>query len=147
DGTINAEDFVSRLKQIKTDYPEGSEHVLQNLMDSHDTPRLSSMIVNPCLEYDREVHARDGFEVRKPNAEEWQIKKLVALFQFTWQGAPMIYYGTESGMWGADDPDDRKPMLWDDLVYEPEKNHPFNQPRAVDTNQFNHDLFNYYAAL
>ena len=30
----------------------------------------------------------------------------------------MVYYGTESGMWGGDDPCDRKPMVWDDLKYD-----------------------------
>ena len=33
----------------------------------------------------------------------------------TYVGAPMIWYGDEAGMWGADDPADRKPMLWTDL--------------------------------
>ena len=37
---------------------------------------------------------------------------MVALFQFTYVGAPMMYYGTEAGMWGADDPCDRMPMVW-----------------------------------
>lgn len=32
----------------------------------------------------------------------------------------MIYYGDEIGMWGADDPHCRKPMVWDDLIYENE---------------------------
>lgn len=32
----------------------------------------------------------------------------------------MIYYGTEIGMWGANDPCDRQPMLWDDIRHEPE---------------------------
>ena len=42
----------------------------------------------------------------------------------TYVGAPMIYYGDEVGMWGADDPSNRKPMLWKDLEpYEkPEEN-------------------------
>jgi glycosidase len=30
-------------------------------------------------------------------------------------GAPMIWYGTEVGMWGSGDPNNRKPMLWKDL--------------------------------
>ena len=30
-------------------------------------------------------------------------------------GAPMIYYGDEVGLWGSDDPNNRKPMLWKDL--------------------------------
>jgi glycosidase len=33
----------------------------------------------------------------------------------THPGAPMIYYGDEVGMYGADDPTNRKPMLWKDL--------------------------------
>ncbi len=33
----------------------------------------------------------------------------------TYVGAPMIWYGDEVGMWGADDPTDRKAMLWKDL--------------------------------
>jgi cyclomaltodextrinase / maltogenic alpha-amylase / neopullulanase len=38
------------------------------------------------------------------DADEWQIQRLLTLFQMTYVGAPMIYYGTEAGMWGADDP-------------------------------------------
>jgi len=34
---------------------------------------------------------------------------------------PVIYYGDEKGMWGADSPRNRKPMLWDDYApYEDE---------------------------
>ena len=32
----------------------------------------------------------------------------------------MILYGTEAGMWGANDPCCRQPMLWDDIAYRPE---------------------------
>ena len=46
---------------------------------------------------------------------ERRIQRLVALMQMTYVGAPMIYYGTEAGMWGADDPCDRMPMVWQEL--------------------------------
>ncbi|MEX0721887.1 MAG: glycoside hydrolase family 13 protein [Balneolaceae bacterium] len=147
DDSIDADEFVQRLEQVKEDYPEGSEHALQNLMDSHDTARLASFTVNPGIEYEGESHPRDGFEVRKPHAEEREVQKLVALLQFTWMGAPMIYYGTESGMWGADDPDDRKPMVWDDLEYESESRHPFGEERPIDSNNFDAELFDYYSRL
>ncbi len=39
----------------------------------------------------------------------------MVIFQMTYLGAPVIYYGDEAGMWGANDPDSRKPMVWDDL--------------------------------
>jgi glycosidase len=62
-------------------------------------------------------------------------------------GAPMIYYGSEAVMWGADDPDDRKPMVWPDMIYEPEKSHPLGRPRPEDPVTFDQDLFNYYKAF
>jgi glycosidase len=50
-------------------------------------------------------------------------------------------------MWGADDSDDRKPMMWPDMVYEPEKSHPLGKPRPEDPVAFDQDLFNYYKAF
>ena len=50
-----------------------------------------------------------------------QEQKLLLIHQFTFIGAPQIWNGEEVGMWGADDPDCRKPLIWDDLVYEDER--------------------------
>ncbi len=36
-------------------------------------------------------------------------------------------------MWGADDPDCRKPMLWPDLKFAAEHEHPFGQSRPVNS--------------
>jgi glycosidase len=36
----------------------------------------------------------------------------VATLQFTWLGAPTIYYGDEAGLTGATDPDDRRTFPW-----------------------------------
>jgi alpha-glucosidase len=35
-----------------------------------------------------------------------------AVFQFTWPGAPCVYYGDEAGMMGWTDPDNRRPFPW-----------------------------------
>jgi len=50
-------------------------------------------------------------------------------------------------MWGGDDPDCRKPMVWQDLVYEPEVSHPFNKPRPEDEVIFNQELFEWYKKI
>ena len=147
DQSITANEFANRFEEIKNDYPEGSLHVLQNLMDSHDTPRLATMIVNKGQDYNPDRYPEEGYEVRKPNEEELAVQKLIATFMFTWKGSPMIYYGTESGMWGADDPDDRKPMVWDDMEYEVERNHPYGWERPADENNFNTSLHNFYMNL
>lgn len=146
---ISAAEFDRRLKQLRDDYPADVNYGLMNLLDSHDTDRLASQIINPDDDYDHRDTPRDNphYTLRKPNAEEIQIQELIALFQMTYLGAPMIYYGDEAGMWGADDPDCRKPMLWPELSYDPEVTHPFNHPRAANENQFNSDLFNHYKKL
>lgn len=147
DRSVSASDFLAQLKNIRQLFPEGAEFVLQNLMDSHDTPRLASMIVNPGREYNKQGKPEDGFNVRKPNSDERRIQKLIALFQYTYVGAPMIFYGTEAGMWGAGDPDDRKPMVWKEFDYEPETTHPMGKDRPEDLNQFNQNLFDWYKKL
>ncbi len=160
DGTSEPSTFASLLNERREEYPMEMQFVLQNLIDSHDTDRLASMIVNEARQpYENEESAErygydwgsrvsprntDNYLVRAPNEREWQIQKLVALFQMTYVGAPMIYYGTEAGMWGADDPDDRKPMVWDDLTYDPEARDPLGRSRPADPVAFNHHLFAFY---
>ncbi len=146
---ISATEFDKELAQVRTDYPFEVNYVLQNLMDSHDTDRLPSMIVNPDRIYGHKntLNANENYNVRKPRADEIKIQKLIALFQMTYVGAPMIYYGDEAGVWGASDPDERKPMLWADLKYDDEVSHPFGALRPRDKNEFNPDLFHYYKEL
>ena len=49
-------------------YPEKNQDVLQNLVDSHDTERLSSMIKNPDREYDREAdEGNPNYDPGKPD--------------------------------------------------------------------------------
>ena len=69
---------------------------------------------------------------------------MIVLFQMTYPGAPYIYYGTEAGMWGADDPDDRMPMVWADLKFEPQTLSPGGQPARQDDINFDSTLHDYY---
>jgi glycosidase len=147
DQSVSASDFMKRLRSIREGLPDEAELVQQNLMDSHDTPRLASMIVNPGREFDTKTKPAEGFDVRKPTSKERRLQRLIALFQYTYVGAPMIFYGTEAGMWGADDPDDRKPMVWPEFDYDDEKSHPLNKKRSVDENSFDEGLFNWYKKL
>ncbi len=82
-----------------------------------------------------------------PTKQERDIQKLVALMQMTTLGAPMIYYGTEAGMWGADDPDDRMPMVWEEMTYADQEAEPRNRPRNTDAVGFDADIFAFYKAV
>ncbi len=145
-----AENFRREIEQIRADYPEENFYVMQNLMDSHDVDRLASQIVNPDRWYDHYARPgqNDNYDPRKPTAEEWRKLRLIAGIQMTMPGAPMIYYGTEAGMWGGDDPDCRKPMVWPDSTYESERSHPIpGKTRPVDEVRFDADLFAWYQKL
>jgi glycosidase len=135
------------------------QFALQNLVDSHDTDRLASMIVNrpqgdPYLQADRfdyDVSPRvsprhgDAYDVSKPSETDRRLQRMVALLQMTYLGAPMVYYGDEAGMWGGDDPCDRSPMLWEDLQpYEPQASDPLNRPREPDELAVDQQLLAFY---
>lgn len=118
---INVDEFIEKLKQIDANYPEENLFVLQNLLSSHDTERLSSMIKNPDRKFDRDANEENiYYDPGKPSQKNYEKQKLLAAFQMLYLGAPMIYYGDEIGMWGADDPHCRKPMIWNDLKYDDE---------------------------
>lgn len=114
--------FDQELKELFDTYPLQVNFVQMNLLDSHDTDRLVSMCYNPGRVYDKRnrLNPQDGdynpmYKNEKPAKKVYELMKLAVVLQFTLPGAPMIWYGDEAGMWGADDPFNRKPMLWKEL--------------------------------
>lgn len=124
--SIGAAECRAKLQALLDAYPPEVNGILQNLFDSHDTGRILSIIANPDHpkkvwdDYFAEFRLSDHPELftRQPGAREKRLLKQLVMMQMTYLGAPMIYYGTEVGMWGVNDPDDRQPMLWDDVTYE-----------------------------
>jgi glycosidase len=160
DGTMQPSAFARQLDERRRAHHPRVQYALQNLLDSHDTDRLASMVVNAGrrdylkperFDYDvgERVSPRNDpqYDVTKPTARQRQIQRLAALFQMTFVGTPMIYYGTEAGMWGGDDPCDRMPMVWPELEYERQKSHPRGKSRPADEVAFDADLFAFYRAV
>ncbi|MEZ6016458.1 MAG: alpha amylase N-terminal ig-like domain-containing protein [Planctomycetota bacterium] len=115
---ISASELDRRLALVRLAYPAESTSALMDLLDSHDTDRFVSMMLNPDRAFDqgnREQEAGSTYDPRKPDPIHYARLRLAVLLQMTYVGAPMVYYGDEVGMWGSDDPNNRKPMLWRDL--------------------------------
>lgn len=153
---ISTTKFDALLRELREAYPACVAPVQQNLFGSHDTARLASHAVNrdrvDYRAFDETYHPRDSraplFDTRKPNAHERQLHKLFALFQMTYLGAPLIYYGDEAGLWGANDPCCRKPMLWPDMRYDDEAMGPDGVPREkAEKVAFDESLFKTYQQL
>lgn len=107
-----ADEAIATLERIRERYPQEAFYAMMNLVDSHDTTRVLSYLDG--IDDDRnqkEVEkAFPTYEATSDTAKKRQY--LVALMQFTYAGAPTVYYGDELGMVGSDDPDDRRPMIW-----------------------------------
>ena len=114
---ITASQADEKLAALRNAYPTEITYSLQNLIDSHDTDRAVSKIHNPDRPYDTGNREQDDpqYDGGRPPEIAYRRLRLLVLFQMTYVGAPMVYYGDEVGMWGSDDPNNRKPMVWDDL--------------------------------
>lgn len=103
---------MNTLERLRERYPQEAFYAMMNLVDSHDTTRLLSYLDG--IDDDRNQKEIDQAFPSYENTSEAAKQKqyLVALMQFTYAGAPTVYYGDELGMVGADDPDDRRAMIW-----------------------------------
>lgn len=107
---ITASQFLGNMDFVKARSNNNAYPVLVNLLDSHDTPRF----LNSCADTARQsIRLRDG-DVLQPMEIKKKKQRLGAAFLLLSPGMPMIYYGDEYGMDGADDPDCRRGMLWDE---------------------------------
>lgn len=89
--TMTPSEFDRSLARTRALYPDEVNYVLQNLLGSHDTERFLTVC----------------------NGNKAAMK-LAWLFQMTYIGAPMVYYGDEVGMTGGKDPGCRGTMIWDE---------------------------------
>lgn len=130
---LTATQYVAALDSIARGIPLDHRQALMNLTASHDAPRFATSILNPGR-YKYHVTPRDDreYDIGAPDARTKEIQALILVQQFTYIGAPHIWNGDEVGMWGADDPDERKPMVWPDLTYEDEVADPYGRPRRPD---------------
>ncbi len=89
-GTASPSQYWSDLMRVEDAYGTQVSRNMMNLISSHDVPR----ILTEC-------------------SGDARLARMAAMLQFTWVGAPSVYYGDELGMEGAKDPDNRRGMRWD----------------------------------
>ncbi|MGE5263098.1 MAG: alpha-amylase family glycosyl hydrolase [Acidobacteriota bacterium] len=104
---------AARLQSIREDYPDAAFYSLMNLLDSHDTERaLWTLTPGAANSSGRENPA---------NLAQGKLNlRMATLAQFSYGGAPTVYYGDEAGMTGDTDPDDRRTYPWPDLGGSPD---------------------------
>lgn len=140
--------YAASLDSLTTGIGPSFQRAMMNLTASHDTPRFSTSVYNPGRYKYRNTPREDpAYRIDRPDAHTRQIQELILVQQFTGVGAPHVWNGDEVGMWGADDPDERKPLVWADLRYDDEITDPVGRPRRRDRVVPDTALFRVYRDL
>ncbi|MFN7209899.1 MAG: alpha-amylase family glycosyl hydrolase [Aggregatilineales bacterium] len=92
---ISAQTLAEQWATFRAAVPFVIARQQYNLLDSHDTRRLLSI-----------VHGDKA------------LAKLGAVLLFTYLGVPSVYYGDEIGLAGENDPDNRRCMPWDEAEWD-----------------------------
>ncbi len=141
--------FDSRLMHHRSRTTLQGSDALWNMIDCHETDRIASMCVNDTLPFDRvnSLRVNSAYQVRPPDEAERDLQRVLIALQFTLPGSPVIYYGDEAGMWGGDDPDNRKPMLWPEMEFADEVAYEVNGDPKPYPLRFDSSMHAYYKAL
>jgi alpha-glucosidase len=93
-GDLDKDQMMTAVEEYYRGYGHQGSLQSWNILSSHDTPRLRTML---------------------PDLEQ---RRLAILAQFTLPGVPFVFYGEEIGMEGGDDPDCRRPMVWEESKWD-----------------------------
>lgn len=108
-----AYDAAEAISALAENYPPEALRCSLNLLDSHDRPRIISVLGG----------APDPDSVPENERATWRVPAealglakarfwLATLMQMTFPGVPSIYYGDEAGLQGLNDPGNRSPYPW-----------------------------------
>ncbi len=115
----SAEDFCKEMSSIMENYPKEALYASMNLLGSHDTCRLKTVLSGEFPPKGMPKAQRENFEA-SGKAESLALRRMriAAFIQMTFVGVPSIYYGDEIGMQGLEDPFCRKPFSWRRVDFE-----------------------------
>lgn len=110
--------LADELNDIYSSYPRPAADVLMNIVGTHDTERILTVLGAPDKVRDAAGLSNAERAAVRLTADERRrgLEKLrvVSALQYAVYGFPCIYYGDERGMEGLGDPFCRYPMVWDE---------------------------------
>lgn len=102
---FGSRDFIEEVQQALSPYTLETQLLMFNFINNHDMPRFISL-----------------------SGGNRALNKLAYTLLLTFAGVPSIYYGDETGLDGMFDPENRKPMIWDQSRWD---NDIYNHLRAM----------------
>ena len=125
------ETLYNTLTEIYSSYPTCVSHKLMNIIGTHDTDRILTVLGRDAEDELLDNSAKSTKRLSRDQLDHGvEMLKIAAALQFTVYGIPSVYYGDEIGMEGYGDPFCRMPFPW----------HKMDEPHRAE-------LLEYYRAL
>ena len=103
--------LAETMSSLCKNYPENVLNSLMNIVGTHDTMRILTVLSGADLPHDREAMSVFSLS-EEQRAKAKRLLKLASALQFTLPGVPCVYYGDEAGMEGGADPFNRGCYPW-----------------------------------
>ena len=106
-------DFQASLEDILENYPPRALLMSFNILGTHDTPRIITVLGAPEELWEGGREQRADYSLPEERyAMARRLLKLGAVLQYTFIGLPCVYYGDEAGLQGGEDPFNRRTFPW-----------------------------------
>ena len=113
--TENEQFLLNSIRKLIDHYPKQSLDCLMNILGTHDTARILTVLGGKICQNKDEMASEKGLLTFQERPTALNKLKMAALLQYTLPGVPCVYYGDEHGMEGHIDPFCRKCFEWDRL--------------------------------
>ena len=103
--------FRDTMEEQRENYPPAAFHSGLNILGTHDTPRILTLLGADAIPDSKE--ARAAYHL-SPENRRLAVRRLTlaAMLLYTFPGSPTLYYGDEAGMEGFEDPMNRRGYPW-----------------------------------
>lgn len=107
----DSKSFIDQMETIRENYPWDAFYNCLNLLGTHDTERILTVLAQSPHPPTRE--GQSAYQMSKLEYESGKAKlKLASAILFTFPGTPSVYYGDEAGVSGFQDPFNRTTFPW-----------------------------------
>jgi glycosidase len=110
----NAQVLADTLKSIYSTYPKPVSDALMNILGTHDTERILTVLGKKSAKVCRAMGSQLANKRLSSEELNYAVQGLMiaATLQYTVYGVPSLYYGDEAGVEGYRDPFCRLPYPW-----------------------------------
>ena len=112
--TKNNAYLKSVVYQQLNNYPKIALDCLMNVLSTHDSVRIITLLGSTNLQTDKDLMAEDKLTRYEYNNGR-ELEKIASVLQYFLYGVPSVYYGDEAGLEGNLDPYNRRCYDWNGI--------------------------------